>query len=186
MRHLQAGFLVVLMAAGTWSWAFADRVPWDVVTPGGVVGSSSSSYRVSGSVGQTGVDLLGGATYRVYSGFWNPWLISVVDAEDEGGWHLPVTYSLNQNSPNPFSSETTIQYALPKQSHVMLEVFNLRGERVRLLTNGVQESGHHAVRWDGKDAADHEVGSGVYLCRMIARSAGGRAFMQSREMLLVR
>jgi hypothetical protein len=186
VKHLVAGFLVILMVAGTWMLAFADRVPWDVVTPGGVVGSNSSSYRVSGSVGQTGASLLGGATYQIYSGFWNPWLISVVEAEDEGGWHLPVTYSLNQNSPNPFSSETTIQYGLPKQSHVMLEVFNLRGERVKLLTNGVREPGRHAARWDGTDAAGQDVGSGVYLCRIIARRAGGRAFIQSREMLLAR
>lgn len=186
MKHLLAGLLVFVVAAGTWSRASADRVSWDVMASGGVVGSSSGSYRVSASVGQTGVDLLGGAAYRVYSGFWNPWLIGLVEAEEEGGWHVPATYSLNQNSPNPFSSETTIQYGLPKQSHVMLEVFNLRGERVKLLATGVQEPGLHAVRWDGTDAADQEVGSGVYLCRMIARSAGGRAFMQSREMLLVR
>jgi hypothetical protein len=186
VKYLAAGFLVVLMAAGTWSATSADRVSWDVTASGGVVGSSSSSYRVSASVGQTGVGLLGGATYQIYSGFWNPWLISVVEAEDEGGWHVPVMYSLSQNSPNPFSSETTIQYAVPKQSHVMLEVFNLRGERVRLLANGVQEPGHHAVRWDGTDAAGQDVGSGVYLCRIIARCAGGRAFMQSREMLLAR
>jgi hypothetical protein len=186
VKSIVAFSVIVLAVAGSVPQAGAQQVSWDVVAAGGVVGSTSSSYRVSATVGQVGVDLLAGATHRVYSGFWNPWLIGLVEAEEEGGWHLPTTFSLNQNSPNPFSSETTVQYGLPKQSHVTLEVFNLRGERVRLLTNGVQEPGHHAVRWDGTDAAGQRVGSGVYLCRMIARSAGGRAFMQSREMLLVR
>jgi hypothetical protein len=186
VKSIVAFSAIVLAVAGSVLRAGAQQVSWDVMAAGGIVGSTSSSYRVSATVGQTGVDLLAGATHRVYSGFWNPWLIGLVEAEEEGGWHLPAMYGLHQNSPNPFSSETMIQYALPKPSHVTLEVFNLRGERVKLLTNGVHEPGLHAARWDGKDAADQEVGSGVYLCRMIARSAGGRAFMQSREMLLVR
>ena len=68
-----AGFL--LMGSAVWFQASADRVSWDVIAAGGVIGSSSSNYRVSASVGQTGVDLLTGTSYRTYSGFWNPLVI---------------------------------------------------------------------------------------------------------------
>jgi hypothetical protein len=157
-----------------------------VIPAGGVIGSSSANYRVSASVGQTGVDLVSGVTYRVYSGFWNPWLIAVVEAEDEGGLSLPVTYQLGQNWPNPFGPGTTIPYALPKPSQVSMEIYNLRGQRVRLLTNAVRQPGYHFVRWDGTDASGAELGSGVYLCKMTAHGAAGTAYVHSREMLLVK
>jgi hypothetical protein len=179
-----AAFL--FMGPAVWFQASADRVSWDVIAAGGVIGSSSSNYRVSASVGQTGVDLVTGVTYRVYSGFWNPSLIGLVGAEDPGGLALPATYQLSQNHPNPFDGETTIPYALPEPSHVVVEIYNLRGQRVRLLTDAVQQPGYHFVRWDGTDASGTEVGSGVYLCKMTARAAAGTAYVHSRELLLVR
>lgn len=179
-----AGLLFV--GSAVWFQASADRVSWDVIAAGGVIGSSSTNYRVSASVGQTGVDLLTGVTYRVYSGFWNPWLIGLVGAEDPGGLTLPSTYQLSQNHPNPFGAETIIPYAVPKLSQVTMEIYNLRGQRVRLLTDAVQQPGYHFIRWDGRNAGGGEVASGIYLCRMTARAAAGATYVNSRELLLVR
>ncbi len=81
---------------------------------------------------------------------------------------------------------TTITYALPRASYVILEVLNRRGERVRLLVDEIQEPGDYAVPWDGKDDDGRFVVSGDYLYRITTRVAGGGAFMQSREMKLVR
>lgn len=179
-----AGFL--FMSSAVWLQASADRVSWDVIAAGGVIGSTSSNYKVSASVGQTGVDLLTGVTYRVYSGFWNPWLIGLVGAEDPAGLTLPATYQLSQNHPNPFGGETTIPYAVPRPSQVTVEIYNLRGQQVRLLTDGVQQPGYHFIRWDGRDGFGGELGSGIYLCRMTARPAAGTAHVHSTELLLVR
>jgi hypothetical protein len=178
--------LHLLVCPGVLSSAGANKVSWDVIAAGGVVGSSSTNYRVSASVGQTGVDLLTGVTYHVYSGFWNPWLIGLVGADDPGGLALPATYQLSQNHPNPFDGETTIPYAVPRPSLVTVEVYNLRGQRVRLLTDGVQQPGYHFIRWDGRNAYGGEVGSGIYLCRMTARASAGTEYVHSTEMLLVR
>jgi hypothetical protein len=174
--------LVCTLSAG----ASADRVSWDVVSSGGITGSVSGSYKLWGSVGQTGVDMLTGVTYRVYSGFWNPWLIGMVEAEDGVSLGRPTTYQLGQNYPNPFNAGTTVRYALPTAGRVLVEIFNLRGQRVRVLADATLEAGYHFARWDGKNVYGQDVGSGVYLCRMTARGPAGSCFEHSREMLLVR
>ncbi len=176
----------VVLVFGLSVAASADRVAWDVVSSGGSTGSVSGSYKLWGSVGQTGVDMLTGVTYRVYSGFWNPWLVGTVEAEDGVSLGLPTTYQLRQNCPNPFSVGTTIRYALPATSRVLVEVFNLRGQRVRILADAALQAGYHAARWDGKDAYGRDVGSGIYLCRLTARGTTGVVVERSREMLLAR
>ncbi len=94
-------------------------------------------------------------------------------------------YRLSQNDPNPISNGTTITYALPRASYVILEVLNGRGERVRLLVDEIQEPGDYAVPWDGKDDHDRDTDGGFYVCRMIARGAGGGASIRSCEIVRV-
>ena len=74
---------------------------------------------------------------------------------------LPGTYVLNQNYPNPFNPSTQIEFALPKQDNVRLEVFNLLGERVALLVDGLENAGYHVVRFDAS-----KLSSGMYLYRL--------------------
>jgi hypothetical protein len=98
----------------------------------------------------------------------------------------PVAYQLDQNFPNPFNPRTTIRYALPERAHVRATVLNLLGQQVRLLLDEVQEAGYRSVQWDARNDAGGEVGSGVYVCSFLGRSAAGREFRQARKMLLVR
>jgi hypothetical protein len=110
----------------------------------------------------------------------------MVEAEDQIGLGLPVTYQLGHNYPNPFGPETTIPYAVPKTGQVTVEIFNLRGQRVRVLDDAVREPGYHYARWDGRDAFGRDLGCGIYLCRMTVRGPAGVAFEHGRELLLVR
>jgi hypothetical protein len=186
VKHLLAGFLVVLGAGGTWSPVWGDQVSWDVVALGGVVGSSSDSYVMAASVGQTGTVLLGGTAYRIYSGFWTPWLIDQVEVEEIEWLDLPATYQLSQNYPNPFTNQTAIHYAVPTESHVTMEIYDLVGHRVRLLTDTAHEPGYYFVRWDGANSSGRRAGNGVYVCRMTARLGDGSSFSHSKQMLLLR
>jgi hypothetical protein len=187
MKPTLAYFLMlhVTVSLGGWPGASADTVSWDVIGAGGEVGLSSGSYQVSASVGQIGVELLESPSYRIYSGFWNPWLGGQVGAEDRGDLNLPTTYQLSQNYPNPFDSQTTIHYAVPTTSHVTLEIYDLMGHQVRLLEDEAREPGYYFIRWDGKNGNGRKTGSGVYLCHMRARAGEGEGFSQSREMLLL-
>jgi hypothetical protein len=73
---------------------------------------------------------------------------------------IPEKFVLNQNYPNPFNPTTTIEFYLPKQSQVMLNVFNTLGQQVKSLINEDLSSGKHSVRFDASGLS-----SGVYLYR---------------------
>ncbi|RKY74198.1 MAG: hypothetical protein DRQ14_02720 [Candidatus Latescibacterota bacterium] len=81
---------------------------------------------------------------------------------------VPLEYELLPAFPNPFNPSTVIRYALPKESFVRLEVYDVLGRRVRELVRGRQPAGWHSVIWDGRDELSRQVGSGVYLCRFQA------------------
>ena len=77
---------------------------------------------------------------------------------------LPKEFSLSQNYPNPFNPSTTIEYALPKDSYVTLEVYNMLGQRVEVLVNEEQQAGYHRVVFDAT-----KLPSGVYVYRIKAQ-----------------
>ena len=71
-----------------------------------------------------------------------------------------------QNYPNPFNSTTTITYSMPQQKNVILEVFNVKGEKIATLINSRVSTGSYTVTWNGKDNFGRSVPSGIYLCRI--------------------
>lgn len=85
----------------------------------------------------------------------------------EGGQdgRIPKEYGLHQNYPNPFNSTTIISYALPKQSHIQLKVFDFLGKEVRILVDATQMPGEYKVPFEASDLP-----SGVYIYRLIAGS----------------
>ena len=75
-------------------------------------------------------------------------------------------YRLFQNSPNPFSHWTKIRFQLAKPGAVSIKVYDIAGRQVKVLTSGKAKAGSHHVTWDGTDAADHRLPSGVYFTQM--------------------
>ncbi len=94
---------------------------------------------------------------------------------------VPITFNLAQNYPNPFNPSTVIEYALPKAGNARLEIFNVLGQRVKLLQDGSVTSGQHQATWDGSDDGGHAVAAGIYLYRL---TQGG--FTESRKMVLLK
>jgi uncharacterized delta-60 repeat protein len=85
-------------------------------------------------------------------------------------------YRLEQNYPNPCNPATTIEYALPTHARVSLRVYDILGREVRVLVDGEQPAGSHAVRFDAANLS-----SGVYFYRLQAGT-----FAASRKFLLLR
>ena len=85
------------------------------------------------------------------------------------------------NTPNPFNPTTSIAFELGSAGHVRLEVFDLRGRRVRSLVSGEMAAGRHEVVWRGCDDNGRPVSSGIYFSRL---TAGGSE--RIRKMTLVR
>ena len=76
--------------------------------------------------------------------------------------HNPDSFILLNNYPNPFNAQTVISYYLPREENVRIEIFNILGERVAVLSQGVQSPGWHYVRFDSQG-----VSSGEYICRLL-------------------
>lgn len=89
---------------------------------------------------------------------------------------MPTRFSLGQNYPNPYNPTTTINFDVPKASHVTLSVFNVLGQEVANLVDMEMEAGSHQVEFDGSGIA-----SGVYFYRIAAEN-----FSQTRKMVLVK
>ncbi len=93
----------------------------------------------------------------------------------------PQTLSLAQNYPNPFNPTTTIRYELPENSDVLLEVYNIAGQKVSTLVSAQQHAGRQEVAWNGKDVRGNEMPSGVYLYRLRVNDS-----VLTKKMMLVR
>lgn len=76
---------------------------------------------------------------------------------------VPADFLL-QNTPNPFSTTTTIQFDLKNSlSRAQVSIYDVLGRRIRTFTSGDQNSGRHSVTWDGRNAAGNLVPTGVYF-----------------------
>jgi hypothetical protein len=93
---------------------------------------------------------------------------------DEPG--IPKKASLLYNYPNPFNAQTTISYSLSESCPVTLTIYNLLGQKVAVLFDGVQTAGEHKTVWDAGNQT-----SGIYFYRISA----GR-FNKSEKMLLLK
>ncbi|QIA07014.1 T9SS type A sorting domain-containing protein [Draconibacterium halophilum] len=69
--------------------------------------------------------------------------------------------------PNPFSSSATIQFMISDASDIQIEIYNLFGQRVQLLSERKYNKGVHRIKWSGDDMNGAPATSGVYLCRFI-------------------
>ena len=85
-----------------------------------------------------------------------------------GNAALPLAFALHQNHPNPFNAATTISYEIPSPQHVLLEIFNIIGQRVAVLVDEHQSAGLHSTAWDGTDGGGTPVTSGIFMYRLTA------------------
>jgi len=90
--------------------------------------------------------------------------------------HQPTEFRLYPNYPNPFNSSTVLRYSIPQSGRISVIVYNIMGQRVAALYDGMQESGVHRITWDAS-----QVSSGVYFCRMEAGE-----FLQTSKLLLLK
>jgi len=100
---------------------------------------------------------------------------------------IPQTYALGQNYPNPFNPETTIPFSIPTESKVKLEVYNLLGQKVAILEDGILQSGNHHRIWDGRNDAGSIVSSGIYFVKMEAEGTVlDKKFSGSNKLILMK
>lgn len=80
--------------------------------------------------------------------------------------YIPVSYKLYQNFPNPFNGGTQIRFDVPEKCNVKVTIFNILGQRVKILNNEILNAGQHEVHWDGRNEYGNVVGNGLYLATL--------------------
>ncbi len=89
--------------------------------------------------------------------------------------------ALGQNFPNPFNPETIIPFSIKNTSLVTIDIYNIRGQRVKRLVSDRFDAGQHQIVWNSYNDAGKPVASGIYFSRM---TADGKE--QIRKMLLLK
>jgi len=80
-------------------------------------------------------------------------------------YKIPETFSVSTGCPNPFKTETTIEYSLPDPCNVTVRIFNLQGKILRIVDEGARDTGYYKTAWDGKDESGNTMASGLYFYR---------------------
>jgi hypothetical protein len=96
--------------------------------------------------------------------------------------NIPKAFNLSQNYPNPFNPSTSISYQLPSDAFVTLKIFNVLGNEIRTLENGLTPAGSHQVQFNA-----NELSSGVYFYTIQANSLNGKqTFHSTKKMILMK
>jgi len=104
--------------------------------------------------------------------------------EVESEIEVPKEFLLSQNYPNPFNPSTKIDYQLPFESNVTIELYNITGERVEVLVNQEQAAGYYSVE---VNSSQFRLSSGVYIYRMTAVSSkDAKSYTQLKKMVLLK
>lgn len=157
------------------AWAVDDATPY-VSSDGGATWTQENAVLFLGSLSHLSAADTGRAWIATSFGEVLSYGSDTNKSVAPPGTPLPLAISLEQNYPNPFNATTTISYELPQSSEVSITVYNVLGQKIRVVESGMRAEGRHSVSFDGS-----ALPSGVYMYRL--RSGGSRMV---RKMLLLR
>lgn len=104
---------------------------------------------------------------------------SFIDSEKEK--NTISEFALMQNYPNPFNPQTVITYSLKEPANVTLSVYDISGSLVGRLVDGYKSEGYHEAVFDAKN-----LGSGVYIYRLVVRNGDNSVYTETRKMSLLK
>ena len=88
---------------------------------------------------------------------------------------------MSNNYPNPFNPITNIKYEIPKKTKVKIKVFDISGQRVKILVNEEKTTGYWSTYWDGTNNLGQKVSSGMYIYTIETKE-----FKKSRKMIFMK
>ena len=95
---------------------------------------------------------------------------------------IPNQFALHQNYPNPFNPSTQISFDIPEGGeYIMLNIYNILGQNVSTMVNGVMNPGRYTMDWNATDEIGNPVASGIYFYELRSES-----FTARKKMLLIR
>jgi len=136
-------------------------IAWSSLDAGGAMFSTGGGYSLGGTVGQPDAGVLAGGTFTLQGGFWVSPAAATTSVPDPGS-DVPVD-RLSMPRPNPFGRSTEVAFTLAHEGPVRLDVYDLAGQRVRMLIDGRQAAGTYRVNWNGTDGDGRTLAAGVYF-----------------------
>jgi len=114
---------------------------------------------------------------------YKPWadIGGMVVSVDETEQNLPIGYKIFQNYPNPFNPSTKINFSIPSESHIKINLFNTLGEKIMNLVDSNFNSGIHECQLNGE-----LLSSGIYFIQMDAKSSSGESFNSIIKVVLLK
>jgi len=94
---------------------------------------------------------------------------------------IPEVTALNSNYPNPFNPETCISFGLAEAGNVRIDIYNVKGQKIKTLVNETKAGGNYQITWYGTDDNNRQVASGIYFYKM--RSG---IYSSTRKMILMK
>ena len=112
----------------------------------------------------------------------NPIAVSTATVGINENSSIPDQFALLQNYPNPFNPSTQISFDVPlSDESITLSVYNILGQSVNILVNGVMNPGRYTIEWNATDQLGNPVSSGIYFYELRSPS-----FTSRKKMLLIR
>ena len=96
---------------------------------------------------------------------------------------VPTEFAVSQNYPNPFNPSTRVDYQLPFDSKVCIEIYSISGKKIATILNENQAAGYYT---SNINTASMNLGSGVYVYRISAVGNSGTSFIQSKKLVLLK
>ena len=161
---------VVEMPIAIQSTAYPLTVSWKV---------AGSTYELSD--GMSSKTVTGEGTMQIVNSGVQRIVLKLTGSEG-----VPAEFALAQNYPNPFNPTTNIRFALPVQSRVTMEIYNVLGQKVKTLMQEDRAAGYHVIEWNGTGSENQQLGSGVYFLQLSATGNNGTAFNETKKLLMLK
>ena len=105
-----------------------------------------------------------------------------VNIEETGDTiEIPEVQGITSIYPNPFNPSTTIDYYLNNDENVLIEIYNIKGQRIKEFNLGRQSKGNHTLVWNAMDNNNKNLPSGIYFTKM---NIGNKSYLE--KMILMK
>lgn len=142
----------------TYVFAQNTSMPQSVISSG-TVNAQSEQTALVGTIGQVFTNKAVSSTSILTSGFWG----SVAQITLSVGDLMPEEFSISKAYPNPFNPTVNIDFSIPEESDINIQIFDLLGRNVFNHEQNFNTGGNYRFQWHGLNDSGMQMASGVYM-----------------------
>ena len=142
----------------TYVFAQNTSMPQSVIS-NGTVNAQSEQTALVGTIGQVFTNKVVSSTTILTSGFWGSVAQITLDVDDV----MPEEFSISKAYPNPFNPTVNIDFSIPEESDINIQIFDLLGRNVFNHEQNFNTAGKYRFQWHGVNDLGTPIASGVYF-----------------------